>query len=83
MVRRLLTAYFYCLKNLISWFSVFQHFVVVVPLVAGVFSVTIFFLVYNIWKKVTEWTDKQDGGISSGLAEKDFDTNFRVSELQR
>ena len=37
----------------------------------------------NIWKKVTEWTDKQDGGISSGLAEKDFDTNFRVSELQR
>lgn len=31
----------------------------------------------NIWKKVTEWTDKQDGGISSGLAEKDFDTNFK------
>src|SRR5215207_5896540 len=31
----------------------------------------------SIWKKVTEWTDKQDGGISSGLAEKDFDTNFK------
>jgi hypothetical protein len=31
----------------------------------------------NIWKKVTEWTDKQDGGISSGLAEKDFDINFK------
>ena len=31
----------------------------------------------NIWKKVTEWTDRQDGGISSGLAEKDFNTNFK------
>jgi hypothetical protein len=31
----------------------------------------------NIWKKVTEWTDKQDGGISSGLAQKDFNTNFK------
>jgi hypothetical protein len=34
----------------------------------------------SVWKKVTEWTDKQDGGISSGLAEKDFDENFK--ELQ-
>ena len=31
----------------------------------------------RVWKKVTEWTDKQDGGISSGLAERDFDTNFK------
>jgi len=30
-----------------------------------------------VWKKVTEWTDKQYGGISSGLAENDFDTNFK------
>jgi hypothetical protein len=30
-----------------------------------------------VWKEVTEWTDRQDGGISSGLAEKDFDTNFK------
>ena len=27
--------------------------------------------------KRLEWTDKQDGGISSGLAEKDFNTNFK------
>ena len=32
-----------------------------------------------VWKKVTEWTDRQDEGISSGLAEKDFNTNFQVS----
>ena len=29
------------------------------------------------WKKVTEWTHRQDGGKSSGLAEKDFDANFK------
>jgi hypothetical protein len=34
-----------------------------------------------VWKKVTEWTDKQDGGISSGLAEKDFDTNFKKYQV--
>ena len=33
-----------------------------------------------VWKKVTEWTDKQDGGISSGLAERDFDTNFKENQ---
>jgi hypothetical protein len=31
----------------------------------------------SVWKKVTEWTDRQDEGISSGLAEKDFDINFK------
>jgi hypothetical protein len=31
----------------------------------------------RVWKKVTEWTDRQDGGISSGLAEYNFDVKFR------
>jgi hypothetical protein len=35
----------------------------------------------RVWKKVTEWTDRQDGGISSALAEYKFDVKFR--EFQR
>jgi hypothetical protein len=31
----------------------------------------------SVWKRVTEWTDRQDEGMSSGLAEKEFDINFK------